>query len=324
MKTVIIPKVSIVMLTYNAKTSLDNILDKAILSALNQTYPNIEVVIVDNNSTDGTADYVKKMFNDKVKIIKFSKNYGWCLGNNLAIKYIDKNSKYVLFMNSDVILAKNYVEELVKVAESDVRIAALQGLEKHPNYEEVAKVGGCLGRGAYIVDINVLVKQNRRQRCFEIPYVSGAAMLIRKDAFEKIGGFSADFFMYYDEPDLFLRLRSLGYKSVTCLNTYYLHYVGYTVTRLQQLSLVPIYFMRRNRFRIVIRYFYGKFFLYAMLFNLIALILHILKDKAVVRRTSLRILPTVLKNLKRDLMIREAYVKYVRAKHVLEAFLCLA
>jgi glycosyltransferase involved in cell wall biosynthesis len=92
-----VPKVSIVILTYNAKSTLGDILDKAIQSALNQSYPNIEVLVVDNNSSDDTYEYVRNKYGDKAEVVKLTKNYGYCLGNNLALRYISSNAKYILF-----------------------------------------------------------------------------------------------------------------------------------------------------------------------------------------------------------------------------------
>jgi len=88
-----------VILTYNALSTLGKTLDKAILSALRQDYPNFEVIIVDNASSDGTYEYVKGTYGNTVKAVKLNKNYGFCLGNNLAIRFIDPSSTYILFQN---------------------------------------------------------------------------------------------------------------------------------------------------------------------------------------------------------------------------------
>jgi glycosyltransferase involved in cell wall biosynthesis len=89
-------KVSIVILAYNAVSTLGEVFDKAIRSALNQNYPDIEVIVVDNGSSDNTFNYVKIMYGDRIKVVRLPKNYGYCLGNNLALKYTS-NSRYILF-----------------------------------------------------------------------------------------------------------------------------------------------------------------------------------------------------------------------------------
>jgi len=75
-----LPKVSVVILMYNALSTLGEALDKAILSALHQDYPNIEIVVVDNGSSDGTYEYVVRKHGAAVKVVELGKNFGYCLG----------------------------------------------------------------------------------------------------------------------------------------------------------------------------------------------------------------------------------------------------
>ena len=69
------PKVTVVILTYNAKTTLGDILDEDISSALDQDYKNIEIIVVDNGSSDNTYNYLKLKYGAKIKVIKFPRNY---------------------------------------------------------------------------------------------------------------------------------------------------------------------------------------------------------------------------------------------------------
>ena len=106
------PKVSIIILNYNGRKFLGCFLEKAIESAINQDYPNIEVLFIDNGSTDDSYQYVKFMYDKNIKVIKFNKNYGYCLGNNLATRHISGDSKYILFMNSSfshIMFIENYI-----------------------------------------------------------------------------------------------------------------------------------------------------------------------------------------------------------------------
>jgi len=167
-------KVSIVTLAYNAVSTLGEVFDKAIRSALNQDYPDIEVIVVDNGSSDNTFDYVKMMYGDRVKIIRLPKNYGYCLGNNLALKYTS-NSRYVLFQNPDAILARDYVKKLVEVLEQNPDVAAIQGLEFHPSRKRF-RIGGLLNTAGYSVDI--LPQQDGNSLlCSEALFAFGAAFL---------------------------------------------------------------------------------------------------------------------------------------------------
>jgi GT2 family glycosyltransferase len=103
------PKVSIIILNYNGRSKLGPLLDWCINSAINQTYENIEVLFVDNGSTDDSYKYVEAKYGDKVKVIRFNRNYGFTLGNNLATKFASRDSKYLLFLNPDAVLDPDYV-----------------------------------------------------------------------------------------------------------------------------------------------------------------------------------------------------------------------
>jgi len=185
------PKVGIVILTYNARSTLGEVLDKAIQSALNQDYPNIEVVVVDNNSNDDTYEYVKDRYGDKVRVVRLPKNYGYCLGNNLALKYVSRDAEYVLFQNPDAILAKDYVRKLVEILERDRSVAAVQGLEIQPS-TEVAKMGALLNYGGYYSIVEI-PSPHHISYDLEVLIVFGAAMLVRRKVFEMLGGFHPNF-----------------------------------------------------------------------------------------------------------------------------------
>jgi len=90
-------KVSVIILNYNGRSKLGSLLDEAIESAINQSFSNIEVLFVDNGSTDDSVKYIYERFGDSVKIIELGRNYGFCMGNNLAVRYISKDSRYILF-----------------------------------------------------------------------------------------------------------------------------------------------------------------------------------------------------------------------------------
>ncbi len=196
-----IPKVAIIILTFNARSTLSNILDEAITSALSQDYPDVEVLVVDNNSSDDTYDYVKTYYGDKVKVIKLNRNYGYCLGNNLALKYVSKDVKYILFQNPDAILERDYVRKLVEVLESDPKIAAIQGLEVHPS-TRTCKAGGLLNTAGYYCE--VLCQHVCSSKHLEVLFAFGAALLVRRKVFEAVGGFPPNYFLYFDEVDLSL------------------------------------------------------------------------------------------------------------------------
>lgn len=100
-------QISIVMPTYNR----GNIISKSIESVLNQTYKNIELIVVDDHSTDNTEEIIKEYKDKRLKYIKLPKNYGACYARNIGIK--KSTGDYIAFQDSDDIFAKNKLEEQI-------------------------------------------------------------------------------------------------------------------------------------------------------------------------------------------------------------------
>ncbi len=237
------------ILNYNGKRSLGNLLDWCLDSALNQTYPNLEVVFADNGSNDESITYVNTHYGNKLKIAALGKNYGFCLGNNYAVSQVSNDTQYLLFLNPDAVLSKNYVETLVSYMKSNPNVAACQGVQ---NQEKQSSLGGLITQNglSVVVDLRYLqaIKHDKLQP-IDVLFVHGSAMLVRRDLFIKLNGFSQELFMYYDEVDLCCRFRASGYKIMGIPSVTYLHKGG-TPWR----NLNNWYFTTRNRWIITIRY----------------------------------------------------------------------
>ncbi|MGI6775827.1 MAG: glycosyltransferase family 2 protein [Patescibacteria group bacterium] len=217
-------KSAITVLNWNGKKFL-----KDCLSAVyEQTEKNFEVYFVDNGSTDGSIEFVKNNF-PKTKIVSLDKNYGFAKGTNEGIKeaFKDKKVKYIICLNNDTIVSKNWLKELVNTAQKDNKIGAVcsksyfkdgktiqnAGLIYTPAIG-INKVGGIsLGYGFADKEAPELSKE------IEIFAPGGIAPLYRRDVLEKIYQrdgeiFDEDFFAYAEDLDLGFRIRKLGYKSV--------------------------------------------------------------------------------------------------------------
>ena len=103
-----VPKVSIIIVNYNGKELLQKCLD----SLLNVRYDNFEIILVDNNSTDGTVEFITKN-HPSIIIIKLDSNKGFAEPNNIAAKLA--KGEYLLFLNNDTIVTPNFISEMVKV-----------------------------------------------------------------------------------------------------------------------------------------------------------------------------------------------------------------
>jgi GT2 family glycosyltransferase len=282
-----VPRASIIILAYNAVSTLNSIFDEAVMSALTQDYSNYEVVIVDNGSLDNTYEYAKTRYGDRAKVVKLSRNYGYCLGNNLSLKHIDKDSKYILFQNPDAILARDYARKLIEILEQNPDVVAAQGLEVQPSGH--LRVGGSLNTAAYSVDVLPQLSSNN-PLCLENLFAFGAALLVKRYNFEAVGGFPSEYFLYYDEADLGIRFRALGFRVLGCSHTSYVHFVQGTVSKLHNFNPIVLYFSTRNRLLVILKYFHGVYLAKALASNIIIMITHFIKGPAIRRRIILHII----------------------------------
>jgi len=214
------PKVSIIIVNYNGKELLQKCLD----SLLKVNYDNFEIILVDNNSTDGTVEFITKNHPSLI-IIKLDSNKGFAEPNNIAAKI--SNGKYLLFLNNDTVVTPNFISEMVKVMETDKKIAVCQSLLLKPD-------GSVDSSGDFIDHLGVVY--NSKTKIDEIREVSsarGASMLVRSDIFEKLDGFDQKFFITFEDVDLCWRSWILGYRVLIIPTSIVYHEGGITIKKIK-------------------------------------------------------------------------------------------
>jgi len=263
------PKVAVVVITHNGKKYLKTCIE----SLLNQTYRNFDIFLIDNSSMDGSSEYVKQNF-PMVKIIRFEKNLGFAKAYNIAIKMIDAD--YIALLNDDTKAHPRWIEELVKAALEDERAGALGSLIlflDNPNI--VQHAGGMitpLGNGIDIRFGKPLQEVNLKKR--SVGYVCGAAMLVKKEVFEKVGGFDSDYFAYLEDVDLCWRMWLQGYKVVFVPTSVVYHKFGGSWGG--HLSPLRLYFSHLNKLRNTIKNFEPSNCINSLIFNVVFDVVRIL------------------------------------------------
>ncbi len=222
------PKVSVVILSWNGLDYLKQYLP----TVLDTPYPNYEVVVADNCSTDNSIAFIKEHF-PAVKILALEKNYGFAEGYNQAIARID--NEYIVMLNQDVDTHGDWINPMLALMEKDNTIAAVQpkirSIMIPDEFEYAGAAGGCIDRFGYTFCrgriFNHLEKDlDQYNAVEEIFWATGACMLIRKSLYQKADGLDADFFAHMEEIDLCWRLKNMGYKIMYCPDALVFHLGG--------------------------------------------------------------------------------------------------
>lgn len=222
--TTIPPKVIIIILTWNNKDDTIECLG----SVRSLAYPNFDIVLVDNGSTDGSVAYIGARYPD-VTIIANEKNLGFAAGNNVGITYaLTKGVEYVLILNNDTIVEPGFLHALMEVAERDPRIGIVgPKIVFYNNPTRTWSAGGRVnlftGRST---NVGTHDSHNSCRGVKIVDYVSGCALLIKTETIERIGLFDEDYFLYLEDSDLNFRAHRQGYLSIVNCDTTVLHKAG--------------------------------------------------------------------------------------------------
>lgn len=208
------PRVSIVIVSWNALP----LLKKCLPSVVTTDYPNLEIILADNASTDGSAEWVRSEF-PSVKIVRHPENWLFCRGNNEALPHT--SGQYVVLLNNDVEVPPGWLRPLVRSMEDQPAVGALQPklLQYHDRsrFEYAGGAGGYLDRWGYPFTrgrIFFTMEEDRGQYDDARPifWATGAAIMLRRSALDEVGLLDERFEMHMEEIDLCWRLQRSGYR----------------------------------------------------------------------------------------------------------------
>lgn len=283
------PNVSIVIINWNGWKDTIECLE----SIYQINYPNLDVIVVDNNSQDGSLEKIKNYALGEIKVkseffeydpldkplkiieytkdesesiknkkqisdstskiltlIKNDKNYGFAEGNNIGMRYAlnELNPNYILLLNNDTVVDKDFLNELVDTGESSVDIGIIgPKIYYYDKPDVIWGIGGKIdwkfARGLH-VGINEIDK-DQYNKMREFDYISGSAFLIKREVIDKIGLMDKKFFLYFEETDLALRASQKGYKNVHAPGAKIWHKVSKSGGGLSK--TIGLYYITRNR-----------------------------------------------------------------------------
>ena len=234
------PKVAIIILNWNGWKDTIECLE----SVFRNTYPNYQVIVVDNGSEGNDADVLEEKYKNYIKVIRNKENLGFCGGNNVGIKDAVKNSsEYVLLLNNDTTVEPNFLDELVKIALRDEKIAIIGSVVAGYYTEKIvftnSKIDKKLKAEAKLDYLD------SKKDYWVTERVSGASMIIKTEHLLKYSLFlDENLFMYCDEMDLCLRARQKGLR-VEMAGKSIIYHKEDTLEKL--LNPIAIYYVIRNR-----------------------------------------------------------------------------
>lgn len=216
------PLVSIIILNWNGKKWLQQLLP----SLKKITYKPLEVIVVNNGSTDDSAEYIKKS-HSYIKILELKKNVGYAGGNNRGVK--SATGKYILLMNNDTLVTNDFVAPLVKAMEKDNTIGMLQPqIRSLIDRDALDSVGSYLTSTGFLYHYGYLksYKGEKYQKQMPVYSIKGACFIMRKNDYMRLGGFDEDFICYVEETDFCHRVWLSGKKVFYFPDSYMYHYGG--------------------------------------------------------------------------------------------------
>jgi hypothetical protein len=238
--------ISVVVVNWNRK----ELLRACLASLARQTGVPLEVIVVDNGSTDGSPDLAEQEF--RVRVIRNSENRGFCAANNQGIAAAQ--GEFIALLNNDAEAEPGWLCALHRACSqaSDIGMAASkilvwedpQRIDKaghliFPDGQNRGRGSGALDRGQY-------------DREEEVLWPDGCAALYRKEMLDQVGGFDEDFFAYGDDAELGLRARIAGWRCIYTPAAVVRHHRGST---LGKSSMRRLELIERNRLLLALKLF---------------------------------------------------------------------
>ena len=280
-------KVSIITVNFNQPKVTEEL-----LQTIPATYKNFEIIVVDNGSKVISINNWQASY-PHVKFIRSEENLGFAGGNNLGIN--EASGDYLFLANNDTEFTEGLIEKLVAVMDSDPSIGMVSPMIKYYSDKNLIQYAGYTQMNYFTCRNNCIglrEKDTGQYNNITAPtaYCHGAAMMIRKEAIEKAGMMSENFFLYYEEVDWCEHIKRAGYEAWVCTDAIIYHKESVSVGKKSKLKE---YFMNRNRILFIRRNapFINKLIFYPYFVLLVAPrnILSYIKDK------NLNFIPMLLK-----------------------------
>lgn len=236
-----------------------------------------EIIVIDNDSPNNSFEQMSNAFksNDKVNIIKNNKNVGFGAANNLGVKI--GTGKYVLLLNPDIIIIGDAISKMLDYLKENDDIGLISGKLLNDDHTvqyscrrilPFRKFLICRTPLSKIVSKNIkektndfyLMKDFNHDKIKEVEWVMGACMLMEKEFFEKLSGFSTDYFMYFEDVDLCYKVRANNKKVIYFPKAQMIHlHCQESTKKINKMTIIHLesmlkfyykYYFKRNSYKL--------------------------------------------------------------------------
>lgn len=211
------PKIFIIILNYNGA----DVIKKCLASVFKLDYPDFEVVVVDNDSHDGSLEMAKTGFS-KAHFIKNEANLGFSSGNNVGIRFaLERMADYVLLLNNDTEVEKDFLTRLIEITETDKKIGITSPVIFNGYNRQVWFSGG------KIKWLRMKTLNERKAPTvdnYKTGFITGCAMLVKASVFKEIGLLDEDYFLYWEDADFSVRAERAGFKNIIVTGSWVYHF----------------------------------------------------------------------------------------------------
>jgi GT2 family glycosyltransferase len=232
------PKISVIVLNWNGK----HFLEVCLTALRHQTFSDFETILVDNASTDGSAEYTRENF-PEVRLVELDKNKGFAGGNNAG--YEAASGEWIVLLNNDTEADLRWLEEIHKTAEENPRVGAIAS--KMLYFDERHRIDNCgfsLSRGGMTIDLGRGESDGPEWSSVRKVFgASAGAGAYKREMLEETGFLDEELFIIYEDVDLAFRARLYGYTCVLAPGAIVYHRYRKTLGKNPALQ---VYFAQRN------------------------------------------------------------------------------
>ncbi|MGZ7107764.1 MAG: glycosyltransferase family 2 protein [Methanobacterium sp.] len=266
------PLVSIIILNWNGK----KVTEKCLTTLIDVTsYSNFNLIVIENNSSDGSAKFLSKKFGNKIDLICLNENLGFIKGNNHGIEYsfLKYHPQYIILLNNDTeIIEEDWLDKLINIIDKDEKIGIIGPKLLFPDrrIQWSGRKKGCNTVNLILQTLTARMNPGFGENEKNAPYanfigevntISGACMVIKSDLIKKIGFLDLSLYpMYQEDVEYSLRAQEAGYKVFYHGDVNIIHHEGYTekLDTLENNMEMRQYWALRNSMFVCIRYYGWK------------------------------------------------------------------